>query len=95
VAFQVVDGFKQYKTGVYSSDTCKNGPENVNHAVLAVGYGTEGGKDFWIIKNSWSATWGDNGFFKMERGKNMCGVAQCNSYPLIDHKQMENLEVVA
>ncbi|XP_051912642.1 LOW QUALITY PROTEIN: uncharacterized protein LOC127594963 [Hippocampus zosterae] len=92
VAFQVVQGFKDYKSGVYTSSTCKNGNGDVNHAVLAVGYGKMDGKDFWAIKNSWGQTWGDNGYFKMERGKNMCGVAQCNSYPLIDGRQLDDLE---
>jgi C1A family cysteine protease len=45
----------------------------VNHAVLAVGYGFENGIPYWLIKNSWGADWGDNGYFKMEMGKNMCG----------------------
>jgi len=45
----------------------------VNHAVLAVGYGIEGGVPYWLIKNSWGAGWGDKGYFKMEMGKNMCG----------------------
>lgn len=53
----------------------------MNHAVVAVGYGTENGVDYWIVKNSWGADWGDNGFFKIERGVNMCGVATCNSFP--------------
>jgi len=53
----------------------------VNHAVVAVGYGNEDGMDYWLIKNSWGADWGDNGFFRMQRGVNMCGVAVCNSYP--------------
>jgi cathepsin H len=45
----------------------------VNHAVLAVGYGVEDGVPYWLIKNSWGAEWGDDGYFKMELGKNMCG----------------------
>lgn len=45
----------------------------MNHAVLAVGYGVKDGIPYWLIKNSWGASWGDNGYFKMEMGKNMCG----------------------
>jgi len=83
VAFQVADDFKDIGTGVYTSTECKNGPDDVNHAVLAVGYGNDAdsGLDYWLIKNSWGTEWGDKGFFKIERGVNMCGIAQCNSYP--------------
>ena len=92
VAFQVIDGFKNYAGGVYANSTCKNGTDNVNHAVLAVGYGTEAGVDYWLIKNSWGAAWGLAGYFKMQRGVNMCGVAMCNSYPasVIDANLLNN-----
>ncbi|XP_073149990.1 vanillin synthase [Henckelia pumila] len=83
VAFEVVNGFKAYNGGVYTSTSCGNSPLDVNHAVLAVGYGVEDGIPYWIIKNSWGADWGDNGYFKMEMGKNMCGVATCASYPVV------------
>lgn len=73
VAFEVVNGFRFYKEGVYTSTTCGSAPMDVNHAVLAVGYGVEDGVPYWIIKNSWGKDWGDNGYFKMEMGKNMCG----------------------
>ncbi|TKY54415.1 Thiol protease aleurain [Spatholobus suberectus] len=83
VAFEVVSDFRFYKKGVYTSDTCGSKPMDVNHAVLAVGYGVEDGVPYWIIKNSWGDNWGDNGYFKMELGKNMCGVATCASYPVV------------
>ncbi|KAL6507140.1 hypothetical protein OROHE_022039 [Orobanche hederae] len=83
VAFEVVNGFRAYKGGVYTSTKCGSSPLDVNHAVLAVGYGIENGIPYWLIKNSWGAEWGDNGYFKMEMGKNMCGVATCASYPVV------------
>lgn len=84
VAFQVVGDFRDYESGVYTSTNCKNTKDDVNHAVLAVGYGfnMDQGKAFYSIKNSWGASWGNNGYFDMEAYVNMCGVAVCNSYPL-------------
>ncbi|XP_063334150.1 pro-cathepsin H-like [Pelmatolapia mariae] len=81
--FDVTADFKHYKEGVYSSTQCKNTTDKVNHAVLAVGYGTEkNGVPYWIVKNSWGTAWGKDGYFLIERGKNMCGLAACSSYPL-------------
>jgi cathepsin H len=74
---------------VYSVKNCPSTTKDVNHAVLATGYGTEKGVKFWNIKNSWGAGWGLSGYFKMERDVNMCGVAQCNAYPLIDSPNHE------
>ena len=86
VAFQVVDDFRLYKKGIYSSDKCKQGTMDVNHAVLIVGYGQapETGKPYWIVKNSWGDNWGEEGYFRIARGKNMCGIAVCASYPLLE-----------
>jgi cathepsin H len=81
VTFQVYPGFSLYESGIYSSERCGNAPSDVNHAVLAVGFGTEHGVDYWIVKNSWSDAWGEQGYFRIKRGVNMCGIAVCNSYP--------------
>ncbi|MCI4393879.1 hypothetical protein PGIGA_G00162660 [Pangasianodon gigas] len=83
IAFEVVSDFMHYKDGVYTSTECHNTTDTVNHAVLAVGYAEENGTPYWIVKNSWGTTWGINGYFYIERGKNMCGLAACASYPLV------------
>ena len=54
---------------------CFGGLDSCNrHAVVVTGYGSDGGKDYWIIANSWDTTWGDNGYAKIERGTNMLGM---------------------
>ncbi|XP_042506997.1 thiol protease aleurain-like [Macadamia integrifolia] len=83
VAFEVIKEFRFYTKGVFTSPSCGTSPMDVNHAVLAVGYGVENDVPYWLIKNSWGESWGDNGYFKMELGKNMCGVATCASYPIV------------
>ncbi|XP_072550727.1 pro-cathepsin H [Salminus brasiliensis] len=81
-AYEVTNDFMFYTSGVYSSTECHNTTDMVNHAVLAVGYAEENSIPYWIVKNSWGTGWGMDGYFYIERGKNMCGLAACSSYPL-------------
>uniref|UniRef100_UPI00398EC790 digestive cysteine proteinase 2-like isoform X1 n=2 Tax=Pristiophorus japonicus TaxID=55135 RepID=UPI00398EC790 len=74
--------FQYYKTGVYYEQNCEKW--RVNHAVLVVGYGTEGGLNYWIVKNSWGTGWGDQGYIKMAKDKeNNCGIANYAIYPIV------------
>ncbi|KAK3270400.1 hypothetical protein CYMTET_21203 [Cymbomonas tetramitiformis] len=73
VAFTVYKSFMSYKSGVYVKKPFEFIPEG-GHAVKAVGWGTEDGVDYWLIANSWNTNWGLNGFFKIKRGVNECGI---------------------
>ena len=75
--------FQTYSTGVLTSSRCGT---NLDHAVLAVGYGTENGQDYWLVKNSWDTTWGDNGYIKlgMDDSTGTCGVQMGPSFPTAD-----------
>jgi len=77
--------FQSYSSGVITSETC--GTE-LDHGVLIVGYGTENGVDYWLVKNSWSTSWGDQGYVKIERSDSksdpgICGVAVQPSFPIV------------
>lgn len=77
-----------YTGGVYDPPLCSK--TALDHAVLLVGYGTEEGtgifskgKDYWLVKNSWTEKWGDAGYFKIARGNNTCGIANAASSAIL------------
>lgn len=75
--------FGLYNGGLhYDRDCSSNSP---THGVLIVGYGTNAkGQDYWLVKNSWGANWGENGYIRMARNRNNnCGIASRASYPIV------------
>jgi len=73
VGFYVFSDFQSYNSGVYKRTASAQGPTG-KHAVKIVGWGSDGGDDYWIVANSWSPAWGEDGFFRIARGTNECGI---------------------
>jgi len=71
------DKLQFYEGGIIDDDANDCDPQGLNHGVAIVGYGTENGQDYWIIRNSWGTNWGEKGYVRFALGKGVCGV---NSY---------------
>lgn len=82
VGMDATDALQFYATGILDDKTCKQTP--LNHGILVAGYGTHNDKDYWLIKNSWGKSWGEDGYFRLARNKhNQCGITTAASYPVI------------
>lgn len=75
------DDIQLYGGGIFNNASCSKA---LNHAVLAVGYGSTPKLDYWIIQNSWSEDWGEKGYMSIARNKDQqCGISLTNAYPNI------------
>jgi C1A family cysteine protease len=77
--------FQSYSSGVITSSSCYT---SLDHGVLIVGYGTENGQDYWLVKNSWSSSWGMNGYVKIAKSSStndpgVCGISMDPSFPTV------------
>jgi len=72
--------FQMYQSGIVNSPECGN---ELNHAITAVGYGTKGRQDYYIVRNSWGSSWGNAGYINIAAvpGKGICGIQQVSVWP--------------
>lgn len=77
--------FQLYTSGVLTGDACGT---NLDHGVLVAGYGEEKGTEYWLVKNSWGTSWGEDGYIKIGRSDStkdagVCGIAMQPSFPVV------------
>merc|ERR1712212_1434008 len=82
IAVHAGSSFQHYKEGVYNDPECVEG--KLNHAILVVGYNKTAPEPYWIVKNSWGKSWGQDGYIHMKMGENNCGLAKRPVYPVLD-----------
>lgn len=68
----------QYSGGIMDVDTCPD-TGSISHAVLAVGFGIEGGKSYYVVRNSWGTRWGEDGYIRLAYNKGVCSIHSCLS----------------
>ena len=71
--------FQHYSSGIFDDPSCLQ--SDTNHVVVIVGYSKD--EQYWIIRNSWGQSWGEDGHIRIKLGKNMCNVEHYVSYPIV------------
>lgn len=74
-------GFQHYKSGIYDDPSCSS--KFLDHGIGCIGYGSENGIKYWIVRNSWGPLWGENGYGKMIWKDNQCGIASMATVPFV------------
>ncbi|KAK9819683.1 hypothetical protein WJX72_001073 [[Myrmecia] bisecta] len=79
------DSFRFYSSGVFKEPKCHSKLAKLDHAVIVSGYGTtESGEDYWLVKNTWSPFWGEEGYIRIARQPHDCGIATQPTYVELD-----------
>lgn len=86
IAISVYEDFLTYKSGVYFQQT---GSFLGGHAIRILGYGEEDGVKYWLCANSWNEEWGDQGYIKIRRGTDECGIESEGVGGLVDASTLE------
>merc|ERR1719188_2658745 len=94
VAIEADQGvFQHYVGGVLTNEACGS---NLDHGVLAVGYGVDDGKKYWKVKNSWGTSFGEEGYIRIEKGATEeggeCGIRKMASFPTVAAAGKENAD---
>eukprot|EP00727_Mastigamoeba_balamuthi_P012542 m51a1_g7910 putative cysteine proteinase (474) ;mRNA; r:174534-177477 len=83
IALNAGEGFRFYQSGILQSDCSPN----TNHEVLIVGYGVDNGVAYWLVRNSWSSGWGEQGYIRLARsddaGDGICGLQNNADFPIV------------
>lgn len=72
------NAWQSYHGGILGSSSCPY-TGGINHAVVAVGFGEENGSKYWLVRNSWGASWGESGYIRMAYGERACSLTACFS----------------
>ncbi len=90
--------FSSYKTGIFDADTKTwkqlniQQPEwqKVDHSVVLVGYGVHDGVEYWLIQNSWGENWGEKGYMKLRKGKNLINIESLGEAAIVSLSEEGN-----